>query len=139
MAREMAKNWHQNFWKIKALEALGPIQSIRRCLSMSDEAARRAMLCDDGQGVAGMKGLDACGSEEDMGDQIIFGDVTNQQQAKASIAPTIAKLGLAAIMGASGLGGAYMLFDYLKSKPQAVETEDTNDVIFFTLDPPGQQ
>jgi len=103
---------------------------------MSDETARRAMLCDDGKGVAGMKGMTDCGAEDDMGDQIIFGDVTNTQQQKASIAPALAKLGMAAILGSTGLGAAYLAFDYLKSVPEVVETPDTNDVIFFTLDDP---
>jgi len=134
--QELKKNWHKAFWKIKALEALGPIQSIRRCLAMSDETARRAMLCDDGKGVAGMKGMTDCGIEDDMGDQIIFGDVTHQQQSKPSIAPALAKLGIAAILGSTGLGAAYLAFDYLKSKTEVVETQDTNDVIFFTLDDP---
>jgi hypothetical protein len=102
---------------------------------MSDETARRAMLCDNGEGVSGMKGMTDCG-KEDMGDQIIFGDVTNTQQQKASIAPALAKLGMAAILGSTGLGAAYIAFDYLKSKPKVVETQDTNDVIFFTLDDP---
>jgi len=84
-----------------------------------------------------MKGMTDCGAEEEMGDQIIFGDVTNQQQSKPSIAPALAKLGMAAILGTTGLGAAYLAFDYLKSVPEVVETPDTNDVIFFTLDDPA--
>lgn len=144
--RNLKQSWEKWFPRMAAWERTIQLQSVARATKVADEVAHQVLLHDDGKGVSGQVALidrdQTSQAGDEMGDITIVGDVTESaakmlaKSKQSSIVPALAKLGVAAMLGSSGLGAAYLIGEAIRSRPVAPSTPDTDTDTVIEIDLP---